>query len=71
MLEIPVYDIPKSPILLIGFFGIVTAIVTLYVVNNKYFNSPFNPDNMRARTENENPFSDLESTADDSMGVGK
>tara|TARA_B100001094_G_scaffold279630_1_gene289905 strand:- start:271 stop:483 length:213 start_codon:yes stop_codon:yes gene_type:complete len=70
MIEIPVYDIPKSPILLIGFFGIVTAIVTLYVVNNKYFNSPFNLDNVR-RKERENSFSDLESTADDPMGVGK
>jgi|TARA_X000000368_G_scaffold364694_1_gene310555 hypothetical protein len=68
--EVPFYDIPKSPILLIGFFGILVAIVTLYTVNKAYFNSPFNLDNVR-RKERENSFSDLESTADDPMGVGK
>ncbi len=44
MTEIPFYDFPKSPILIIGFFGIITAMVTLYVVNRKYFNSPLNED---------------------------
>ncbi|ADO98453.1 hypothetical protein PRSM4_069 [Prochlorococcus phage P-RSM4] len=45
MQNIPFYDFPKSPILILGFFGIVVALVTLYVVNVKYFNSPFNEDN--------------------------
>jgi len=40
MTAIPTYDFPQSPILLLGFAGIVVAMVTLYVVNVKYFNSP-------------------------------
>lgn len=47
MTEIPFYDFPKSPILIIGFFGIITAMITLVVVNRDYFNSPFNEDNQR------------------------
>jgi len=42
---VPTYDIPQSPILLLGFAGILVALVTLYVANRKYFNSPFNEDN--------------------------
>ena len=44
MTEIPFYDFPKSPILIIVFFGIITAIVTVYVANVFYFNSPMNED---------------------------
>ncbi len=47
MTEIPFYDFPSSPILIIGFFGIITAMITLFVVNRDYFNSPFNEDNKR------------------------
>ncbi len=41
-MNIPTYDFPQSPILLLGFAGIVVALITLYVVNVKYFNSPLN-----------------------------
>jgi|TARA_Y100000816_G_C26040896_1_gene545183 hypothetical protein len=44
-LEVPFYDFPQSPILIIGFFGIFTALGVLYVANRKYFSSPFNEDN--------------------------
>tara|TARA_X000000368_G_scaffold8545_1_gene6692 strand:- start:755 stop:901 length:147 start_codon:yes stop_codon:yes gene_type:complete len=44
---VPFYDFPQSPILIIGFFGIVTAMLVLYVANRKYFNSPFNEDNQK------------------------
>ena len=44
MPSIPTYDFPSSPILLIGFAGIVTALAVLYVANRKYFNSPLNED---------------------------
>ena len=43
-MHIPVYDFPNSPILLLGFFGILVAISTLFIANNKYFNSPLNRD---------------------------
>ena len=43
-MNIPVYDFPNSPILLIGFFGIVLALVTLFITYIKYFNSPLNSD---------------------------
>ena len=42
MNNVPFYDFPQSPILLLGFAGIVVALITLYVVNVKYFNSPLN-----------------------------
>ena len=42
--EIPFYDFPKSPILLLGFAGILLALVTLYIVNRDYFGSPLNQD---------------------------
>ena len=45
MQSVPFYYFPQSPILLIGFAGIVTALAVLYVANRKYFNSPFNEDN--------------------------
>ena len=43
-MDVPVYDFPNSPILLIGFFGILVALVTLFITYNKYFNSPLNRD---------------------------
>ena len=43
-MDIPVYDFPSSPILLIGFFGILVALATLFLTYNKYFNSPLNRD---------------------------
>ena len=42
MTNVPFYDFPQSPILLIGFGGILTALAVLYVANRKYFNSPLN-----------------------------
>ena len=42
---IPTYDIPHSPILLMGFAGIAVALFTLYTVNKAYFNSPFREQN--------------------------
>ena len=41
-MEVPVYDIPESPILIAGFFGILLTLVVLYVVNRDYFGSPLN-----------------------------
>jgi len=43
-MDVPVYDFPNSPILLIGFFGILVALTTLLITYNKYFNSPLNRD---------------------------
>ena len=43
-MNIPVYDFPNSPILLLGFFGILVALITLFITYNKYFNSPLNRD---------------------------
>ena len=43
-MNVPVYDFPNSPILILGFFGILVAISTLFIANNKYFNSPLNRD---------------------------
>jgi hypothetical protein len=44
MQNVPFYDFPHSPILWLGIGGIVVAMVTLYIVNVKYMNSPFNMD---------------------------
>ena len=44
MTQIPTYDLPQSPILIIGFFGIFTALAVLYVANKDYFGSPLNED---------------------------
>ena len=41
-MDVPVYDFPNSPILILGFFGILVAISTLFITHNKYFNSPLN-----------------------------
>ena len=43
-MEVPVYEIPESPILIAGFFGILLTLVVLYVVNRDYFGSPLNED---------------------------
>ena len=43
-MNVPVYDFPNSPILILGFFGIVIALLTLFITFNKYFNSPLNKD---------------------------
>ena len=40
--SIPQYDLPQSPILIIGFFGIFFTLVLLYFVNRAYFDSPLN-----------------------------
>ena len=44
MTNVPVYDIPESPILIVGFLGIMFTLILLYVVNRDYFNSPLNRD---------------------------
>ena len=41
-MNVPVYDFPNSPILILGFFGILIAMMTLLITYNKYFNSPLN-----------------------------
>ena len=43
-MEVPVYDIPESPILIVGFLGIMFTLVLLYFVNREYFGSPLNED---------------------------
>ena len=43
-MNVPVYDFPNSQILILGFLGILVAIVTLFIACNKYFNSPLNRD---------------------------
>ena len=43
-MEVPFYEIPESPILIAGFFGILLTLVVLYVVNRDYFGSPLNED---------------------------
>ena len=44
VMTVPVYDIPESPILIVGFFGILFTLVLLYFVNRDYFASPLNRD---------------------------
>ena len=43
-MEVPYYDFPESPILIVGFLGILFTLVLLYVVNRDYFASPLNRD---------------------------
>ena len=43
-MEVPFYDFPESPILIVGFLGILFTLVLLYVVNRDYFASPLNRD---------------------------
>lgn len=47
MNNIPTYDFPQSPILIIGFFGILVALVTFYIANRDYFSSPLNRDKIK------------------------
>ena len=44
VMTVPVYDIPQSPILIVGFLGILFTLVLLYFVNRDYFGSPLNED---------------------------
>ena len=44
VMTVPVYDIPESPILIVGFLGILFTHVLLYFVNRDYFASPLNRD---------------------------
>ena len=43
-MTVPVYEIPDSPLLIVGFFGIMFPLVLLYFVNRDYFGSPLNED---------------------------
>ena len=43
-MTVPTYDLPQSPILIIGFLGIMFTLVLLYFVNRAYFESPLNRD---------------------------
>ena len=47
MPTVPTYDFPQSPILILGFFGILTALAVLYVANRDYFSSPLNRDKIK------------------------
>tara|TARA_Y100000401_G_scaffold111547_1_gene109917 strand:- start:1215 stop:1412 length:198 start_codon:yes stop_codon:yes gene_type:complete len=44
MQNVPFYDFPHSPILWLGFGGIIVALAVLFVANRDYFNSPLNND---------------------------
>ena len=50
-MTIPTYDFPQSPILIIGFFGIIFTLVLLYFVNRAYFDSPLNMDNIHRKKD--------------------
>ena len=41
-MSISFYDLPSSPILIIGAFGIAVALAVFFVSFQKYFNSPLN-----------------------------
>ena len=43
-MNVPVYDIPESPILIVGFLGIMFTLVLLYFGNRDYFAAPLNKD---------------------------
>ena len=53
-MTIPTYDFPQSPILIIGFFGIMFTLVLLYFVNRAYFDSPLNMDNIHRNKDSWN-----------------
>ena len=55
-MNVPVYDFPNSPILILGFLGILVALVTLFITYNKYFNSPLNRDKKFAKNSLEIEF---------------
>ena len=60
-MQIPVYEFPSSPILIFGFFGILFALVTLFIVFNNYFNSPLNSDRKFKKNSLENEFKKISS----------
>ena len=43
-MTVQVYEIPDSPLLIVGFLGIMFTLVLLYFVNRDYFGSPLNED---------------------------
>ena len=55
-MNVPVYEFPSSPILILGFFGILVALVTLFINFNTYFNSPLNRDRKFVKNSLENEF---------------
>ena len=60
-MDVPVYDLPNSPILILGFFGILVAIITLSISYNKYFNSQLNLDRKFAKRSLEIEFKKVSS----------
>ena len=60
-MNVPVYDFPNSPILLLGFLGILVALTTLFVTYNKYFNSPLNRDKKLVKNSLETEFKKVSS----------
>ena len=58
-MNIPVYDFPHSPILILGFFGIIVALVTLFITYSNYFNSPLNKDKKFVNSWLENKFKQI------------
>ena len=41
-MSVPFFELPSSPILIIGAFGILVAIAVFFVAYQKYFKSPLN-----------------------------
>ena len=60
-MNVPVYDFPNSPILLLGFSGIVVALSTLLITYIKYFKSPLNRDKKFAKNSLEIEFKKVSS----------
>ena len=60
-MNIPVYDFPNSPILILGFAGIFIALMTLFISYNKYFNSPLNQDRKFLKDSLESEFKKVSS----------
>ena len=60
-MDIPVYDFPNSPILILGFLGIFVALATLFIAYNKYFNSPLNRDKKFVKNSLETEFKKVSS----------
>ena len=42
LISIPFYDLPSSPLLIIGAIGIIVALAVFFLAYQKFFNSPFN-----------------------------
>ena len=60
-MDIPVYDFPNSPILIIGFFGILVAILTYFITFTNYFKSPLNGDKNFVKNSLESEFKKVSS----------